>query len=384
MLIINGNIKTMEEKNYENGYIFIKDGKIEEVGDMNDLKYASHNTIDAQNNIVIPGLIDPHCHLGIWEDGLGFEGDDGNEDIDPITPHLRAIDAINPRDRCFQEALEAGVTTVVTGPGSSNPIAGTWTSLKTYGHRIDDMIIKDPIGMKFALGENPKNTYNAKNVSPVTRMATAALIREQLKKTQEYMYNKYKSEQDTDCDPPEYDMKCEALEEVLKGKLNAFFHAHRVDDIFTAVRLSKEFSLNSIIIHGTESYIIADDLAKEDVKVITGPFLCDRSKPELRELTPKNTSILSKHGVKTAICTDHPVTPIQYLGMCAHVANKEGLDYDEALKNITIYAAEICGLDDRIGSIKEGKDADILIFKNDPILGYTKPQIVILDGIRVI
>lgn len=387
MLIINANIKTMEDFDYPDGYIYIEDGKIYKMGNMKDLDLSISQideVIDAENNIVMPGLIDSHCHLGMWEDGLGFEGDDGNEDTDPITPQLRAIDAINPRDRCFQEAISSGITTVVTGPGSSNPIAGTWTAIKTYGHRIDDMIIKDPVGMKFALGENPKNTYNSKNISPVTRMATAALIREQLKKTSEYIHNKFRAETEIDYDVPEYDIKCEALEPVLKGDLRAFFHVHRVDDIFTAIRISNEFKLNYVLIHATEAYIVADDLAKEGAKVITGPFICDRSKPELKELTPKNTAILTAKGVSTAICTDHPVIPIQYLGLETNIAFKEGLDFDNAIKNITIYAAKICGIDDRIGSLKVGKDADITIFKEYPILGYNKPEFVIINGVKVI
>ncbi len=434
MLIINANIKTMEDVDYPDGYIYIEDGKIYKMGNMKDLDLSISQideVIDAENNIVMPGLIDSHCHLGMWEDGLGFEGDDGNEDTDPITPQLRAIDAINPRDRCFQEAISFGITTVVTGPGSSNPIAGTWAAIKTYGHRIDDMIIKDPVGMKFALGENPKNTYNTKNISPVTRMATAALIREQLKKTDdmiikdpvgmkfalgenpkntyntknispvtrmataalireqlkktsEYIHNKFRAETEIDYEVPEYDIKCEALEPVLKGDLIAFFHAHRVDDIFTAIRIANEFKLNYVLIHATEAYIIAEDLAMEGARVITGPLICDRSKPELRELTPKNTAILAAKGVSTAICTDHPVIPIQYLGIETNIALKEGLDFDNAIKNITIYAAKICGIDDRVGSLKVGKDADITIFKEYPVLGYNKPECVIVNGVKVI
>ncbi len=380
MLIINAKIKTMEQQEIEHGYIWIQHGKIKQVGTMNTLEVEDDDILDVQQATIIPGLIDAHCHLGMWEDGLGFEGDDGNEETDPITPQLRAIDAINPMDRCFLEALEAGITTVVSGPGSANPISGSWCAMKTKGKRIDDMLINPQVGMKFSLGENPKTVYNGKNETPITRMGTAALIREQLEKARRYQKSLKKAKKQQDMDAGEYDIKCEALLPVLKGKMKAFFHAHRADDIFTAIRIAKEFNLDYVIVHATEGYRIAEILAQEEVKVITGPLLCDRSKPELRNLTIQNPAILAEHGVKAAICTDHPVIPIQYLCLCGGLGVKGGLDYDKALEMLTTIPAEICGISDRVGSIKEGKDADLVIISGDILNVYADPDYVILNG----
>lgn len=383
MLIINANIKTMEQQEIEQGYLQITDGKIQEIGAMSVLKINpidDPDILDAKGDWVLPGLVDAHCHLGMWENGLGFEGDDGNEETDPITPQMRAIDAVNPMDGCFLEALESGVTTVVTGPGSANPISGSWCALKTAGKRIDDMLIHPSVGMKFSLGENPKSVYHGKNETPMTRMGTAALIREQLHKAKRYQKECKKSKKNPDCDPPEYDIKCEALLPVLKRKMKAFFHAHRTDDIFTAIRIAKEFQLDYVIVHGTEGYLIADELSAENAPVISGPVICDRSKPELRNLNVQNSAVLHKAGVKTAICTDHPVIPIQYLGISGGVAMRGGLDYDQTLEMLTIIPARICGIDHRVGSIKPGKDADLIIINGDILNVYAQPRYVLIDG----
>lgn len=383
MIIKNAKLLTMEEVDYENGYIQIRDGLIQALGDMKDCP-NDPETVDAHGGLVLPGFIDAHSHLGMWEDSLGFEGDDGNEDTEPVTPQLRAIDAVNPMDRCFKEAVEAGVTTVLTGPGSANPIAGVWCAVKTDGYRIDDMVLDDAAGMKFALGENPKSVYHGKNQAPVTRMATAALIREQLSKAQRYLNDKRLAEQNSeDYDEPEYDMKCEALLPVLNREMKAIFHAHRADDIFTAIRIAKEFNLDYILVHCTEGHRIAKLLKEENAKVITGPLLCDRSKPELTGLDPKNPAVLWGAGVENAICTDHPVTPIQYLPLCAAIAEAEGLSYRHALEAITIVPARLFGLDDRIGSLKPGKQADILLFDVDPLGVCVRPNLVLIDGRKV-
>ncbi|PWL44280.1 MAG: amidohydrolase [Clostridiales bacterium] len=379
MLIINANIKTMEDEDFENGYIAVSDGKIQSVGPMSEAP-PDEDVYDAQGMTLYPGFIDAHCHLGMWEDGLGFEGDDGNEETDPVTPQLRAIDAINPLDRTFREAVEGGITTVLTGPGSANPIGGQWAAIKTRGRRIDDMILKEPVGMKFALGENPKSVYNDKNQAPNTRMATAALIREQLKKAQRYLEDLERIEEDGDCDEPEYDIKCEALLPVLRKEQKAFFHAHRADDIFTAVRIAKEFDLDLVLCHCTEGHLIADLLKEEGYGVIAGPILGDRSKPELRNLERSGLAKLSREGIQAGLCTDHPETPIQYLPLCAGVAVGAGLDYKEALKAITIYPARIVGIDDRVGSIKAGKDADFLLYDGDPLSPYHHPKQVFING----
>lgn len=385
MLLINANIYTMGPLGYiENGFIKIKGNKIEQVGSMGDLNSSDKEIFDMQGKFLYPGFIDAHSHLGMVEDGLTFEGDDVNEATDPITPNLRAIDAINPMDRCFSEAIESGVTAVVTGPGSSNPIAGQMIAIKTYGTRIDDMVIKDPVSIKFSLGENPKNTFNERNHSPSTRMAVASLIREQLFKAKKYLLEKDKFYENTEeNEEPEFDAKCEALIPLLRGEIPAHFHAHRSDDIFTAIRISKELGIKYVIIHCTEGHLIADELKKEETKVLSGPFLSDRSKPELVNLTPKTPGVLAKKGVKTSIVTDHPVTPIQYLPVCASLAVREGMNPFEALKAITINAAEIAGIDDRVGSIEESKDADILVFENDALDFKSKPVMIFFEGKKI-
>ncbi len=383
MLIIHANIKTMEQTDYPDGYLRVENGKITAIGRMEELSAPVEDAFDAKGMLLLPGFIDPHCHIGMWEDGLGFEGDDGNEDTDPITPQLRALDAINPFDRCFAEARQAGITTVVTGPGSSNPIGGEWLAMKTAGNRIDDMTIKAPIGMKFALGENPKSSYNSKNQTPITRMATAALIREQLHKAQRYAEDLKAAEEDDDCDKPEYDAKCEALLPVLNREIKAFFHAHRADDICTAIRIAKEFSLDYVLVHCTEGHSIADVLKKEGCPAIVGPVICDRSKPELRSFSPALAGLLTNAGVPIGLCTDHPVIPIQYLPLSGMVAISEGLAPDTALQAITCKAAEICGISDRVGSICVGKDADFLLFENDPLIDMKKPAAVFIDGIQI-
>ncbi len=379
MLLIHGNIQTMEETSYPDGYLLIQDGKIAAVGPSSEAP-TDPETLDLAGKTVLPGFVDAHCHLGMWEDGLGFEGDDGNEATDPVTPQLRAIDALNPLDRTFAEARQSGVTTVLTGPGSANAIGGQWAALKTVGRRIDDMVLDPAIGMKFALGENPKVTYNEKNVTPVTRMATASLIREQLRKAARYLDDKERADEDEDFDEPEFDAKCEALIPVLEGKQKAFFHAHRADDIFTAVRIAKEFKLDLVLVHGTEGYLVRDILAEENVPVIAGPILCDRSKPELRNLTVENPALLDQAGILTALCTDHPVIPIQYLPLTAGIAVGAGMERERALKAITIHAARAVGIDDRVGSLVPGKDADIAVFDGDPCSPYTRPRMVMIDG----
>lgn len=383
MYLIHAKINTVTQGIIEQGYLQIEDGVIAKLGPMEELREQGE-AIDLHGFTVYPGFIDAHTHLGMWEDGLGFEGDDGNEDTDPTTPHLRAYDAVNPLDHCFEEARKAGVTTVITGPGSANPISGQMLAMKTQGVRMENCVIKEPAAMKFALGENPKGTYHPKGETPVTRMATAALIREQLYKAKRYMQDMEKAQEDEDCDEPEYDMKCEALLPVLRGEVKAHIHAHRADDMFTAIRLAREFDLDYVLVHGTEGHKIAQELREEGAKVICGPLLCDRSKPELKELTPENPGILADSGVPVAICTDHPVIPIQYLPLCAGLAVKEGMDYEEALRAITIEPARICGIEDRVGSLEEGKDADLVVFAGDPFSVYAKPKLVMIGGNIVI
>ena len=379
MLFYNAGIFTACSDFIKNGYVLIKDGRIIDVGPMafcpkDDEKY------DLSGLTIYPGFIDAHCHLGMWEDGLSFEGDDGNEDTDPATPHLRALDAINPADYSFKEALEAGVTAVVTGPGSANPVAGQMVAIKTYGKRVDDMVIKAPMAMKFALGENPKNTYHSKDETPSTRMATAAIIREQLKKAQRYQRDILAAEEDEETDEPEIDVKSEALAEVVEGDIQSHFHAHRSDDIFTAIRLAKEFDLDLVLVHCTEGYLNAEKLAEEKARAIVGPLICTRTKPELSNERDENAAILKKAGVDVAICTDHPDVPIQYLPLSAGIAVRAGMDHDDAVRAITSVPAKILGLSDKIGSIAPGTDADIVVFKGDPLSVYETPVWVVAGG----
>lgn len=379
----NAYIYTAEGNPIQCGYMRIDGGKITAVGSMDDFNTnGGDEIIDLGGAGIYPGFIDAHTHLGMWDDGLGFEGDDGNEDSDPVTASLRAIDAINSFDRCFDEAHCAGITTVVTGPGSANPIGGSMAAIKTTGGRVDKLIVKSPVSIKMALGENPKTTYHGKDESPVTRMATASIIREALIKAKRYANDIERANDDEDFDLPEFDANCEALIPVIRGELQVHIHAHRRDDIFTAVRIAEEFNLDYVLVHATEGYMCADDLLECGARVFSGPLFCDRSKPELANLTPKSAGILDNAGIKTAIITDHPETPIQYLPICAGLAVREGMDYDSALRAITINPAEIMGIADRVGSIKAGKDADFSVFPRgcDPLTLAAKPDAVYIDG----
>ena len=384
MYLINGILHTMAAPVIDCGYTAFEGGKITAVGAMSELTLPPDaEVLDVTGCHIYPGLVDAHTHLGMFGDSLGFEGEDGNEITDPVTPQLRAIDAIHPFDRCFQEAREGGITCVVTGPGSANPIAGQLAAIKTVGRRVDDMIVKAPVAMKFALGENPKNCYNDRHETPTTRMATAALIREELFLTREYIEKKERAAADEDCDAPDFDLKLEALVPVVKGELPAHFHAHRADDIATAVRIAREFDLRYVIIHGTEAHLIADLLAEDGVQVVTGPIFGDRSKPELSNQRLDNTAILKRAGVLTAICTDHPENPEQYLPMAAALCAKNGVDPEEAMAAVTRDAARIAGIADRVGTLEVGKDADIAVFRGSPLELNASVEAVFIDGRRV-
>lgn len=376
MVITNAYIYPVVGKPIPSGYLRFEE-KILGIGPMEEyVSQLGEEAYDAGGGWLLPGLIDIHTHLGLFGDGVGFEAEDCNEETDPVTPQLRVIDGINPMDRTFSETLAAGVTTVVTAPGSANPIGGQAAAIHTWGRRIDDMVIKAPLSMKFALGENPKTCYHDRDETPVTRMATAAIIRENLIKAQEYLRKK----EDPEADDPDYDMKLEALIPVLKGKIQAHFHAHRLDDIFTAIRIAKEFALDYVIVHGTEGYLAADILAAEGTRVVTGPNLLDRCKPELRNMSFEGPRTLTEAGVLCSICTDHPETPLKYLTICAAVAEKSGLSHEDAIRAITINPARIAGLDGEIGSLEVGKFADLAVFSKDPLDLSSSCRAVYIQG----
>lgn len=379
MLIENGRIFTGAKGVLENGYVLIRDGKIAAVGE-GAAPMSDPERIDAQGRLVTPGFIDAHCHAGMWEEGLAFEGDDGNEETDPSTPQLRALDAVNPTDRAFRDALDYGVTAVLTGPGSANPVAGQICALKTYGGTTDEMLLKAPAAIKFAMGENPKTVYNGKSQTPATRMAIAAIIREQLMKARRYMQDLEKAEQDKDADPPELDMKCEALLPLLRREIKAHFHAHRADDICTALRIAQEFDLDPVIIHATEGHLIADTIARAGVPVVCGPIISTRTKPELRNLERFNAKRLLDAGVPVAVNTDAPENPLDMLATAAAVCAMEGIPHEKALEMLTCNAAKAAGLENRIGSILPGLDADLLLFSQDPIGLLVRPDMVICGG----
>lgn len=355
LLIRNGLIFDAVHREPYTADILVKDGKIAEIGAG---LTADCPTFDAAGLHIYPGFVEAHCHIGLDGSGIGFEGDDCNEMTDILTPQLRAIDGIYPQDPTFREALEAGVTTVCTGPGSANVLGGQFAVIKTAGHRVDDMIVRPFAAMKCAFGENPKRCYKDKN--NYSRMSTAAKLREALMKAQEYDAKKQAAGDDPEKRPP-LDVKLEALLPVLHGEVPLKAHAHRADDIFTAIRIAKEFGVRLTLEHVTEGHLIAEDLAQEDYPMAVGPSLTHASKFELRNKTFTTPGILAKAGCRVSIITDSPVIPQSYLPLCAALAVRAGMDPFDALRAITIRPAEHIGAADRVGSIECGKDADFVV-----------------------
>ena len=384
MLIQNGVVHPMDGPVIPNGYVLLEGNKIKAVGSMDAVPQGwAGPVLDAAGGHILPGLVDAHCHLGMCGGGLGFEAEDDNESTDPCTPHLRALDGLNPLDRCFREAREAGVTTVLTGPGSGNPINGQGLAVKTIGRWAEEMVVLEPASLKLALGENPKTVYHERKETPMTRMGTAAIIRAQFSKALEYLDKQNKADAEEDTDPPDFDPKLEALLPALRGEVPVHIHAHRADDIATAVRLAREFGLKLVVVHGTEAHLLPELLAREHIPVITGPILTDRSKPELANSTSANPALLAKAGVEIAICTDHPVIPIQHLTLCAAVAARSGLEPEEALKAITLNGARLAGVDHRVGSLTPGKDADVVVTSGHPLDWMSRVEHVFIDGVQV-
>jgi len=376
LLIQNGHIKPMVGPELENGCVLIgDDGKIVAVA-AEIAAPAGAAVIDAGGRLVTPGCVDAHCHIGLDNQAVGWEGKDYNEMVDPVTPHMRAIDSIYPQDEAFPLALQGGVTTCCTGPGSANVLGGTFVAIKTYGNRVDNMIVKDSIAMKCAFGENPKRCYgqNGKK-APMTRMGVAATLREVLFKTKRYMADKEAGKN------PAFDMKLEAMIPVLEGKMPLKAHAHRADDILTSIRIAKEFGVGLTLDHCTDGACIADELAKEGFPAFVGPTLGAKSKVELTNKSFTTPAVLHAAGVKVSIITDSPVIPQQNLPMCAGLAAQAGLDMEEAWKAITINPAESIGIADRVGSLEPGKDGDVIIWTSDPLTTIGgKAYTAIVDG----
>ncbi len=367
ILIKNGRVFPMCGEPFS-GDVLIDGGKITQAGGA--INAADAEVFDASGMFVLPGLIDAHCHIGMWEDGMGDEGADGNEYSDPLTPQLYAVDGLNPFDPCFAEACAAGVTTAVTGPGSANVIGGQFAAVKTHGRCLDDMLLKNPVAMKAAVGENPKRIYGEQKAAPYTRMAIASLFRKAMSTAMEYRDALERAKADPD-KKPDLDLSSEALLPVLNRELPMKIHAHRADDILTALRLAKEYGIRVTIEHCTEGHLITgvlkEYLAALGAGIIIGPLISERSKVELRNLSVRAPKILEDAGIPFAIMTDHPVIPIQYLPLCAAVAVREGLSERAALEAITKNAAEIVGIADRVGTLEPGKDADIAIFDGHPL-----------------
>lgn len=381
LYIIGGKVLPMTGEVWEKGYVCIEAGKIKEVGPMKDgapFPLPSGENVQILNAlgcVVMPGLIEAHCHMGITEEKKGMEGDDCNESVNPITPYLRAIDAINPMDAAFHDALRAGITSAMVGPGSSNVVGGSFAFIKTYGRNIDDMVVLSPAAMKVAFGENPKVNYSGMGKSPSTRMAIAAMLREELFKACKYYKKKcagMKSEEE--------DFRYECWLPVFEKQIPLKAHVHRADDIFTAIRIAKEFNLDMTLDHCSEGHLIDREVKASGFPAIVGPDLASRNKIEVQNMAFKTVGILNRAGVKTAITTDHPVSLIQSLPICAGLAVKAGLQEEEALKSITAYAADICRVGHRVGRLEKGMDADIAIFSDSPLKVDTKTMCTIVDG----
>jgi imidazolonepropionase-like amidohydrolase len=377
MLVKNGKVYTMAGKVYENGSVLIEDGKIKEVGE-NLTAPAGDEIIDARGGWILPGFVEAHSHLGTHEANMGFEGNDTNEATDPITPQLRAIDGINPQDKAFEAVVAGGITTSLVSPGSANIIGGQCAVIKTHGRSVDRMVIREPAAIKIAFGENPKRVYKDLEKMPTTRMAIAALLRQTL-----YAAGDYKAQKEKAARTGEYfatDLKFEALLPVLERRIPFKAHAHRADDILTAIRIAKEFNLRLTLDHCTEGHLIADYIQESGFPAIVGPTMSANSKIELSNKSFATAAKLVQSGVKVAITTDHPVTQMQYLPLCAGLAVREGLSFEDALRAITIGAAEIIGVADRVGSLEVGKDADLAIFDGNPLETLTNTLYTIIDG----
>ncbi len=382
--IVGGYVVPITAEPIDGATILIRDGKITAVGIALDIP-ADARVIDAAGSWVLPGFIEAHGHVGVHEEGEGWAGSDSNELTEPVTAHVRALDAINPADLGFRDAVSGGVLAVNVNPGSGNPIGGQTAALKCWGRTVDEMLLRAPAGMKSALGENPKRVYGERKQSPSTRLGTAAVIRGALVEAANYLAKLDAEQRKSDADrkPIDRDLKLEALGKVLRREIPWRQHCHRADDIATALRLAAEFGYNLVIDHGTEAHLLADILAAKDIPVIIGPLFTSRSKVELRNRSLANPGKLAAAGVTIAITTDHPVVPINFLAHQAALSVKHGLDRDAALRALTINPARIVGIDDRLGSIEPGKDADLVIWSGDPLDVLSRVTRALMDGAEI-
>lgn len=376
LCVKNGLIHDAINREAYQGDILIKDGKIKAIGKELPTE-AGTEVIDATGLMVYPGFVEAHCHLGLDNYACGFEGHDYNEMTDILSPQLRGIDSINPMDPTLEMAAQGGVTCVAAGPGSANVLGGTFVAMKTVGKRIDKMVVKNPVAMKCAFGENPKRCYKDKTSS--CRMDIASKLRETLNRARDYMERKELAGEDVS-KRPAYDPKLEALIPVLKREIPLKAHAHRADDIFTAIRVAKECDVDLTLEHVTDGSLIVEELAAENYPVAVGPSFGHATKLELINKSFETPGLLAKAGCQVSIITDSPVIPQQYLALCAGFAVQSGMDEFDALKAITINPAKHIGVADRVGSLEIGKDADIVIADGSPMVSTTKIRKVLIDG----
>ncbi|GII23984.1 amidohydrolase [Planosporangium mesophilum] len=364
----------------ERGVVLIDGGRITAVGGPDLAVPQGARTVSAEGAWVLPGFIDAHAHVGVWEEGEGWAGDDVNEMTDPNTAHVRALDAINPADQGFRDAISGGVLAVNVNPGSGNPIGGQTVAVKCWGRTVDEMVLRQPSGLKSALGENPKRVYGERKKTPSTRLGTAAVIRDAFTQTRNYRTRWSNAEPGKE---PDRDLKLEALARVLRREIPWRQHCHRADDIATAMRLAAEFDYELVIDHGTEAHLIADIIAAKGIPVVIGPLFTARVKVELRNRTIAAPGRLAAAGVTIAITTDHPVVPINFLIHQVTLAVKEGLDPATALRTVTINPARIAGVADRLGSIEPGKDADLCIWSGDPLDVMSRVERAYIAGAEI-
>lgn len=377
--LINAHVVPIEGVPFD-GAVVIVDGRIAALGE--DVEIPGHaEVIDADGRWLLPGFIDAHTHLGVHEEAEGWAGRDSNELTDPVTAGVRALDAINPVEMGFDDALAGGVTAVNVNPGSGNPIGGLTVAIHTHGRTVDAMVLRSPSGLKSALGENPKRVYGDRKQSPSTRLGTASVIRNAFVEAQNYLDKQAHAEPDKAA--PVRDLKLEALGSVLRREIPWRQHAHRADDIATAVRIADEFGYELVIDHGTEAHLIAELLAARGIPVLIGPLFTSRSKVELRNRSLANPGRLAAAGVEISIITDHPVVPINFLVHQATLAVKEGLDPVVALRAITFHPAKVMGVADRIGSLEVGKEADVVLWSGDPLDVMSRALAVYIGGRKV-